>query len=231
MQLAGYLNFLTRALNFGRTFLRSLYNQIKPYQLKLDWHIPVGEQVKEDLAMWETFLRTEPFYKTFVEVLELPAAEVQWYTDAAGSADLGFCCYLNGKWMYGQWPPGLINQSISTCFLELFALVLSVVKWARLFQGKCVVIHCDNQAAVWAVNKCTSRCQKCLDLLRHFAIACMTFNFCCRAVYIPTEENIIADSLSRFNFQKFCQSVHGTQLQRELPPKLLWPMPQRLLMQ
>lgn len=84
--------------------------------------------MKEDLAMWEAFLTSEPYYKSFIEALEMPASEVEWYTVAVGGEQLGFGCYLNGRWMYGQWPPGFIAQGISTCYLELLALVISVEK-------------------------------------------------------------------------------------------------------
>ncbi len=49
MKLAGTLNFLCRALNFGRTFLRSIYSQIQTMQNHLDWHVKVSEEIKLDL--------------------------------------------------------------------------------------------------------------------------------------------------------------------------------------
>ncbi len=52
MSLAGHLNFLTRTLDFRRTFLRGLYNQIKPWQKRIKCHVAVSEIVKEDLRMW-----------------------------------------------------------------------------------------------------------------------------------------------------------------------------------
>ncbi len=150
MSLAGHLNFLTRAVSFGRPFLHRIYSTIVLGQNHLGRHLTISPEVKEDFRMWGAFLETEPYYRKFIEHLEVPFPAAQWYTDASGSANLGFGCYLNGEWMCGHWPPGFIqpNNATSTCFLELFAMVVSIEKWAPRFKNQRVRIFCDNQAAV-----------------------------------------------------------------------------------
>lgn len=49
-------------------------------------------------------------------------------------------------------------------------------------------------------------------LLRPFIIDCMLHNICFRAVHIPTKNNIIADSISRQQLQRFRQAAPQAQI-------------------
>ncbi len=81
MCLAGQLNFLTRALNYGRPFLRRIYDKFSHLGYRsMRWHLRINKEVKEDLLMWSSFLTTDPHYKTFIDHLETPATEVAWYS-------------------------------------------------------------------------------------------------------------------------------------------------------
>ncbi len=95
MCVAGSLNFVCRAINYGRTFLRALYDQIAPVHNKRHWHLTISHQVKEDMGLWKQFLLEQPHNKSFLDVTETSADEVRWYTDASGSENLGYGCYLN----------------------------------------------------------------------------------------------------------------------------------------
>ncbi len=98
LSLAGYLNFLTRALNYSRPYLRRIYDTIQPVHTHLQWHVKIPVEVKQDLLMWKGFLNTNPFYKQFIDHLEQSVKEVGWFTDASGHPQLGLGCFLNGQW-------------------------------------------------------------------------------------------------------------------------------------
>ncbi len=72
MSIAGHLNFLTRALNFGRPFIRRLYDAVGPWMMKKRRHLKIHEGIKQDMEMWKDFLCTKPYCKSFIEYLELP---------------------------------------------------------------------------------------------------------------------------------------------------------------
>lgn len=229
MCLTRHLNFLSRALNFGRPFIRRIYNKIRPFQNKLRWHVNLGQEVREDLAMWKSFILTEPHHKAFIVYLEMPADEVAWYTNVSGSQELGFGCYLNGDWMVGVWRPNFIQPGTSMCLLELFAVAVSVEKWAEHFPNKCMIIHCDNSAAIAVMNNLTACCTKCLFLVRKMVLTCMKYNMRIRVQYITSENDTIADSLSRFQWDHFFQLVPGAQQSPEVLPQSLWPLLESLL--
>ncbi len=218
MCIAGTLNFVCRAINYGRTFLRALYNQIAPVHNKRTWHLRISKQVKDDLRLWKQFLLDQPHNKSFLDLTETTAEEVQLFTDASGSNNLGFGCYLDVVWIAKQWPSNFVTAHTSTCFLELFAVTVAIVKWAHLFTNKRILLHCDNQATVAVVNAGTSRCTKCLQLLKAIAFTSMTLNVRFRAKYIHTKDNGIADSLSCLQFQQFFQLAPEAQRLPAQPP-------------
>ncbi len=231
MRLAGTLNFLTRALCFGNPFLRRIYETIRGMEWHLGWRARVGYELKQDLLMWKEFLLSEPFYKRFVDTGHLSSEEVQWFTDASGSPDLGYGCYLGGTWFQQRWPPGFIaTGKTSTCLLELIAVVASILKWANKFPNKKVLLHCDNQATVQILNKLTLKCKYCMEIVRVIVGTCMVHNFRVEALYVNTLDNGIADSLSRFQQERFFQLVRGVQLRQVSPPPFLHKMLMRLHM-
>ncbi len=130
--------------------------------------------------MWEQFLTTEPFYRPFVDLLELPAEEVGLTTDAAGSPEMGFGCSFQLEYLSQQWPRGLISplgsNNPSICWLKLYTVATAVALWGDNFKNMRIVIDCDNQAAVNILNKGTSKCPKCMELMRFITCHAMSHN-------------------------------------------------------
>lgn len=91
--------------------------------------------------------------------------------------------------------------------LELIPDVLALCLWGVRLANKKVLFHIDNQALVTILNKQTSKSQGVMFLLCPFIIDCMLHNICFRVVHIPTKNNIIADSISRQQWQYFRQAA------------------------
>ncbi len=226
LSLAGYLNFLTRALNYGRLYLRRIYDTIQPVHTHLQWHVKIPAEVKQDLLMWKGFLSTKPFYKQFIDHLEQSVSEVSWFTDASGHPRLGLGCFLNGQWFQARWPSGFVTEETSTCYLELVAVALSIAKWAHLFENKRIRIHCDNRATVSVVNNLTLKCGNCMCLVRLITLVLMRHNARFRLQYMHTKENRIADSLSCFQERRFHELAPSAALHPVSLPEGLWPLPE-----
>lgn len=96
--------------------------------------------------------------------------------------------------------------------LELIPVVLALCLWGVRLANKRVLFHIDNQALVTIYNKQTSKSQRVMFLIRPFIIDCMLLNICFRAVHIPTKNNIIADSISRQQWQRFRQAAPQAQI-------------------
>ena len=65
--------------------------------------------------------------------------------------------------------------------------------------NKRIVIHSDNQAAVQIINKGTTGDDNIMRELRTLFWLSATYNFHLTAVYIPGEQNTLADAISRLH--------------------------------
>ena len=76
---------------------------------------------------------------------------------------------------------------------------LSVLRWADHWRDKTVYIYCDNQCAVSIINKCSCRNELVMQLLRQLFWIAAYHNCSIRAIYLPGNLNIIADTVSRLH--------------------------------
>ncbi len=216
--LAGSMNFYARGKPGGRTFIRRIYDAERA--LPSHYHVNVTRELRKDLKMWCVLLRDTHHATPFVDIVEIPAQDMGYYTDAAGGAEKGWGAYLDGRWLQGEW--GEFHSLIpSIAWCELYAVVVSAVTWAPLFSGKRILLHCDNQSACAMVNKLTTPDTHSMVLVRHLTMAQMKFGFKIKAEYIKSKENTIADAISRF--QEFQDLAPGIRKEPDTPPTFLCP--------
>ncbi len=82
--------------------------------------------------------------------------------------------------------------------LELWAVHLALRQFRPLLLGKHVLVHTDNTAVVWYINRLGGiRSRRMSQLARHFLLWSHTQFKSLRAVHIPGQLNRAADALSR----------------------------------
>ena len=104
--LTGLLNFITRVVRPGRAFLRHLYDSIANQNPK--HHVNVTASMKKDLRAWMSFLTDFECYRPFPSKYTDDSDSLHFYTDSTAKVGLGFGCYFDGEWTFGQWP---VNSS------------------------------------------------------------------------------------------------------------------------
>ena len=133
-QLTRLLDFICKAMVPTCAFTRRLYSKFSNPKLKKNHHIKVDDEIRADCGVWLNFLSSEEslcgpfmdFSKTLV------VTNINFYTDVSGSAQLGFDCVYKLQWMQESRGIDFINHcKPSIEFLELFALVAGVCKWAE----------------------------------------------------------------------------------------------------
>ena len=62
---------------------------------------------------------------------------------------------------------------------------------------------CDNQSVVAIINSKHSKSPQVMDLVRAITLQTLSYNFTFNATHIPGLQNSIADSLSRFQMDRF----------------------------
>ena len=117
--------------------------------------------------------------------------------------------FLNtNSWIVKQWDSSFLKSvDPSIEFLELYALVAAITTWSDypIMRNRRVTVYCDNEAIVHMINNCASSCVQCLKLIRLLTIDNIRANRRVFCLHIGTKLNLLADSLSRFNFSKFWQ--------------------------
>ncbi|CAG2240598.1 unnamed protein product [Mytilus edulis] len=154
--------------------------------------------------MWYIFLNQWNCVSFFYDTFTTNAADFELYTDAAST--LGFGGYFKGHWFCSSWPPELQNildSDMSMAFRELYPIVVAAVLWGKHWTRKRIVFHCDNESTVNIINKGRSKVQDIMKLMRKLTWLAAINNFTFSSKHIPGVKNVIADSLSRFDFQTF----------------------------
>lgn len=68
------------------------------------------------------------------------------------------------------------------------------------WSGKRIRMWCDNKSVVASIN---SKSPRVMDLIRVITLQTLQYNFTFTATHIPGLDNSIADSLSRFQMDRF----------------------------
>ena len=216
--LIGSLNFVCRAIAPGRAFTRRLIGLTKGVQ-NPHHKVRISSGAKLDLLAWLEFLNhfngVSPFRQWGWEHNDT----ISLFTDAAAS--IGFGGYFEGHWFQGRWPSAFLDNPPSIAFLEFYPLVVSVHCWGHWLANRKVLFRTDNSAVVHIINSQSSRCDKIMQLVRNFVCRCLMHNIWFRAVHVPGVLNDIADSLSRFQIERFRMLAPGADpIMTQIPENL-----------
>eukprot|EP00079_Xenopus_tropicalis_P012677 XP_002939985.2 PREDICTED: uncharacterized protein LOC100487960 isoform X1 [Xenopus tropicalis] len=218
--LLGKLNFACRIIPMGRVFSRNL--ALATAGIRQPQHfIRLNKGHKEDLGVWQTFLQGFNG-KLYWQSQPRANEEFHFFTDAAGSG--GFGAYFQGKWCSGPWPSEWIEDKLTSnlTLLELFPIIVAMELWGTQLANRAVVFYTDNMSVVMAINNLTSGSRPVLCLLKHLVLRCLQLNVRFGAKHVPGYTNEIADSLSRFQWDRFRRLAPEAAAQGESCPDLVW---------
>ena len=214
--LIGVLNFACCVVKPGRAFLRRLINTTlgikRPHHL-----IRLNKDTKADIQLWLRFMDDFNGEALFSSDKWLTSVKLNLYTDASKS--LGYGALLGRQWFYGEWPESWKAKNIAT--LELFPIVLALKMWHLKFKDQSIIFFSDNEAVVQVINRKTTKDKELLALLRELVLVCLQNNIMFRARHIAGHRNILADSLSRLQVEKFHSAApHMVRIPEQVPKRL-----------
>lgn len=163
--------------------------------------ISITPACRDELGLWITFLKQWNGLSFFYKDLISSPLDIQLFTDAAPS--VGFGGFYQGRWFASTWPPQIQDTLQSSALFELYPLVVAAFLWGKEWTASSIVVHCDNEATVQCINKGRSHAPALMPLLRRLTWISACDQFILIAKHILGSKNQIADSLSRFMFQKF----------------------------
>ena len=227
-KLTGYLNFLCRCIVPGHAFTQRLYSYFNS-NMKQHHHVRVTSEMKDDLAVWNSFLNNPVIYcRPFIDFsMVLVADKLEWFTDASGTVGMGGIWHSH--WFQADWDRSfLVTAEPSIEYLELFAVTVLVLLWSQFFMNKHICLFCDNQAVVHMINNSSSSCRQCMVLIRKITLKCLQHNVHIFAKYVPTHLNFFADALSRNQMSRFWKLAHKHDktfvIQPTKIPEEIWPI-------
>ena len=172
--------------------------------------------------MWLDFFEQYNGISVFHDRFWVSNADVELYTDAAAS--IGFGCYYKGHWCHGTWPAVWQTSGITAdiTVLELFPILVAISIWGRELRNKKIVFHCDNQAVVHIVNTMSSKSENVMKLVRATTLHCLEFNLAIKGEHVAGSHNLICDSLSRAQVEKFRELAPEADDKPQPIPSHLW---------
>ena len=222
-KLAGLLNFFHQAIVPGRPFTRRMYDAIKVQDpLKNHHHVTLKRGFTADCKVWEKFLTIAMTDKTllcrpFVDMETfIHAEQLNFASNASANENFGMGAIFRRKWLVTAWGRDFIrSQKPSIEFLELYALVASILTWSKYLTNCRIIVKCDNQAVIQMVNNLTLRCQQCMKLIRLLTLDGIITNRRVFVQYTESKKNCLPDALSRMQMTRFWR----------LAPKDMKPLP------
>ena len=193
-KLLGFLSFCARAIPLGRPFLRNLFNflrQLRQIHPAATHRLPAS--AKRELHWWAALLPSCPG----VRMIQPARPRIILFTDASGSKGIG------GWWSHHAFSARVPRRFRSKLidWKEAYAILFAFAKWTHLWHGHKVVVRCDNATIVSAINSRSIR-SNAIDPIQLLFLTAAVDDIEIVAEWLSSEDNWIADALSRFNFDK-----------------------------
>lgn len=193
-KLLGHLNWASKVIRGGRTFLRRLIDLCM--KLKSGHHRTwLSREARADIHWW--LQGVSVFHGSCPFSCDLRPPDQELATD---SCLVGGGAFYGNDWLYSNFSqdfPDLLGEHINT--LELVTVLLSVRRWGHLWRGRHICVRCDNSSTVAAINKGTSRSKIFMKYLRELFWLSEVNGFRLTAKHIKGEHNFLADLISRLH--------------------------------
>ena len=197
LSLIGKLSYVSKIVQPGRIFLRRLINLSTTVD-KLHHHVNLNLEAKADIEWWCQFLPSWSQSTLIPESFSILSSDLLLYTDAS---DSGFGAIYKNSYIQGGFHGNSLEHSID--FKELFAIVAAVMTWGTAWAGKRIVFHTDNEPITCIWQSGTTPSKDIMILVRKLYLLAAMFEFSVSFKHIKGVNNPIADSLSRFQEERF----------------------------
>ena len=159
----------------------------------------------QDILWWDRFLHVFNGTRLFLDLQ--PTIDVM--TDSCSLSAGGDWFYFNFAIDNPSWSHLHSNHK------ETLAIVLAAKRWAPQWANHRVIIHSDNQAAVFIINKGTTDNDRIMGELRDLFWLSAAFNLHISAIYIQGSCNTIADAISRLHESQHLHAFYSILQERQ----------------
>ena len=190
--LAGRLNWASRVVRGGRSYLRRVLNTMNA--IKLPHHkARLSESFCKDINWWLNYLRVFNGKRMFSYTTICEPVYVDACNTGAGFA-------FANDWGYINWDcdwPDVSHLHIN--FKEVMAIVAAARRWGSQWANANVIILTDSECAKSIINKGTTQNENVMKYIRELFWLCETYNFQIECVHIKGSMNSLSDAISRLH--------------------------------
>lgn len=219
-RLLGRLNFVSRVIYGARSYTRRMLDALRDALKAKRSTVRITPAVRLDLKFWAQFAEV---FNGHAVILAAPVLHPGFF--ATDASDEGIGGFFNGRTFaatFAQmsrranplhlqhrdlWPPHSADAPAAsarpTCntigYKELFAVWWACALWSDEWAGLTIIVNVDNEGAKGMINSGTCRAHNpaYMKLLRAIFWLSATRGFRLHATRISTDDNILADRLSR----------------------------------
>ena len=165
---------------------------------KPKWYkVRVTKAIREDLSVWLSFLKNYNGKSIITPQMWCEDMQHHIFTDASKVGYSGVC---GTQWFMGTFPIGWAESNIAIKEFVPFFIALHV--WKDKLSNSSVLFRIDNQSVVTNVCNLTSKLPEIMNMLRPAILFALEHNIYFYSSYIRSEDNKIADALSRLQVEK-----------------------------
>ena len=213
-RLCGLLNWYAPGIPAGNAFVASLY-RCKVRVGALSHRVRLSTPALKDIMWWRALAvlawKCPHVLGADIEaVRRSPTATIFLRTDASSLVGGGgFLSDVRGgeprkreregiRWTVTELKV-FVDLGVSINVLEYFVAMFYIMLWAEDFRGRCVLLECDNTAAVsWLMKKRATKGSPATDsLVKLFSLFCLHEKIVILSTHIRGVDNTIADFRSR----------------------------------
>ncbi|MEE8386052.1 MAG: reverse transcriptase domain-containing protein, partial [Dehalococcoidia bacterium] len=164
LSLIGKLAFISKVVRSGRTFTRRLIEAARSTR-HLHHHVYLTAACREDIVWWRTYLPSWNGVSFFMDSTWTSSPDLRLASDAS---NLGLGITFQEDWCCIPFdaPPWDTARNLDIAWRELLAVVVALATFGPRLAGKRVLLDCDNQAIVSAINEGTIRSPSIMCLVR-----------------------------------------------------------------
>ena len=200
-EVTGLLAHCATVVKGGRTFARRIYNTLKA---AVGTMVQLDEITRQDLIWWSSFVT---WFNGKAKVLGACQEDVLIFSDSSG---YGFGAHVSDDYFWGVWTSAALDCPHSEDpprepyedhinITELWPVVVAIHRWGVRWRNCSLLFVTDNTQVQGWVNKGCSSNPYAMAWLRELFWVAAFYNVTVRSSRISSEDNILADALSRLN--------------------------------
>lgn len=220
-KLTGLLAHCATVTRGGSTYCRRLYDLLRGAISNRLAVVQLGTEAKADIVWWQKF--AESF--NGVSTIPRPNFGVKIISDASKK---GFAAHCGSDWFAGSWrenhkfslvTPGCSHwvdppvwdtvdgENINE--LEFWPVLVAIKRWCKIIRSTSVTCITDNLQVHHMLKSGPSINRTCMNWIRELFWVCMLNEISIVPEYIRSEDNTLADSLSRLLYVKHAAVVQN----------------------